>query len=146
MRFSDRHDLWRNFSLDCDIIATIILWFIIIISIGLSRIVILLLFFGYFVFIVSLDRTNTLGHCHWPDQLIIRYLLDLTLNFLCEIIILSLLYAHDFFLFQRFFTTLENGFDVEFTRFFDIISLFSLLQALSALSTRLLASIIVAVE
>ena len=145
MRFSDRHDLWRNFSLDCDIIATIILWFIIIISIGLSRIVILLLFLSYFVFIVSLDRTNTLGHCHWPDQLIIRYLLDLTLNFLCDII-LSLLYTHDFLLFQRFFTTLENGFDVEFTRFFDIISLFSLLQALSALPTRLLASIVVAVE
>ena len=146
MRFSDRHDLWRSFSLDCDIIATIILWFVIIISIGLSRIVILLLFLSYFVFIVSLDRTNTLGHCHWPDQLIIRYLLDLTLNFLCEIIILSLLYTHHFLLFQRFFTTLENGFDVEFTRFFDIISLFSLLQALSALPTRLLGSIIVAVE
>ena len=143
MRFSDRHDLWRSFSLDCDIIATIILWFVIIISIGLSRIVIFLLFFSYFVFIVSLDRTNTLGHCHWFDQLIIRYLLDLALNFLCEIIIiLSLLYAHHFLLFQRFFTTLENGFDVEFTRFFDIIGLFSLLQALSALSTRLLSAIV----
>ena len=106
MRFSDRHDLWRSFSLDSDIIATIILWFVIIISIGLSGIFIYLVFFDCFVSIVSLDWTETLRHCRPTDKLIIGHLLYLVLNFFCKIIILSILNAHHFLLFKRIFTTL----------------------------------------
>ena len=68
-------------------------------------IVIFLVFFDCFVSVVSLDWTDTLGHCRPTDKLIIRHLLYLVLNFLCEII-LSILNAHHFLLFQRIFTTL----------------------------------------
>ena len=96
MLFPNWCDLRRSFSVDCDII-NIRFWFVIIISLGLSGIIIYLLFFGYFVSEVSLDWTNALGHCHRSDKLIIRYLLDLTLNFLCEIV-LSFLDAYHFLL------------------------------------------------